>query len=714
MCVDYRMLNKRSVKDAYALPRIEEVFDVLHGAKYFSTIDMKAGYHQVEIEDHHKERTAFTVGPLGFYEYIKMPFGLSNSPATYQRLMEEVLGDYNMTICVIYLDDLIIFSSSFEEHLRHLDMVLTRLRENNLKLSPKKCYFIQERVNFLGHVVSSQGIETDPAKIEKILNWPTPSNAKELRSFIAFAGYYHRFVKDFSKITRPLSELIPGTSKKKKKITKEWVWKDEQQKVFDNLKKIMTQPPVLAYPDFSKEFELHTDASTIGLGAVLYQDGKVIAYASRALTKSEKNYSAFKLEFLALKWAITEKFKDYLALQHFTVFTDSNPLTYVLTSAKLDATGHRWASALGEYNFDIEYRAGKKNIDADAMSRFPHSNFQEKESTQHIDNSTIKAICSSTSNLYTDVLPACNINIVEVTEEPGVPLAQIEYMEIRRQQRADPFIEKWRRTVIDKYKPTVEQCYFKGDLAMRKHFDCLKIKRGILYKEWKRKGMESIFQLVLPKCYKDQVLRGLHDDIGHPGRDRTTSLLKERYFWPGMTSDVEKWVSKCDRCLRRKANTTTSELVNIVSTYPLELVSMDFLTLEPSKGYGNVLVITDHFTKYAVAIPTNNQTAKTTASAFYNEFIVKYSIPTKLHTDQGTNFESDLMKELCNIVGVKKTRTSPYHPTGNGCTERWNRTLLNMLGTLDPDQKSNWKDYVTSLTYPYNCTRHESTNYSQI
>ena len=346
MCVDYRMLHKRSVKDAYALPRIEEVFDVLHGAKYFSTIDMKAGYHQVEIEDHHKERTAFTVGPLGFYEYIKMPFGLSNSPATYQRLMEEVLGDYNMTICVIYLDDLIIFSSSFEEHLRHLDMVLTRLREKNLKLSPEKCYFIQERVNFLGHIVSSQGIETDPAKIEKILNWPTPSNAKELRSFIAFAGYYHRFVKDFSKITRPLSELIPGTSKKKKKITKEWVWKDEQQKVFDNLKKkIMTQPPVLAYPDFSKEFELHTDASTIGLGAVLYQDGKVIAYASRALTKSEKNYSAFKLEFLALKWAITEKFKDYLALQHFTVFTDSNPLTYVLTSAKLDATGHRWASS---------------------------------------------------------------------------------------------------------------------------------------------------------------------------------------------------------------------------------------------------------------------------------------------------------------------------------------------------------------------------------
>ena len=271
LCVDYRMLNKKTVKDSYALPRVEEGFDVLNGAKLFSTIDMKAGYHQVTVEESHKCRTAFTVGPLGFFEYNKMPFGLSNSPATYQRLMEECLGPLNMKICVIYLDDLIIFSDSFEQHLERLDIVLTRLRECNLKLSPDKCFFLQERVKFLGHVVSSEGIETDPDKIEKIKNWPRPSNSDELRSFIAFAGYYRRFVKDFSKIAKPLTDLLPPTTTRKnakpKKI-KEWKWHED---TFNNLRTILTSPPVLAYPQFQKPFEIHTDASGKGLGAVLYQ-----------------------------------------------------------------------------------------------------------------------------------------------------------------------------------------------------------------------------------------------------------------------------------------------------------------------------------------------------------------------------------------------------------------------------------------------------------
>lgn len=266
MCVDYRILNKRTIKDAYALPRIEEVFDVLHGAKYFTTLDTKAGYHQEEIEEHHRERTAFTVGPLGFYEYIKMPFGLSNSPATYQRLMEEILGDYNMTICVIYLDDLIIFADTFKEHLIRLDKILTRLKEHKVKLSPEKCYFIQTSVSFLGHIVSGEGIQTDPTKIEKIKQWKTPKNAGELRSFIAFAGYYRRFIKDFSKITKPLTDLLPGTSSKKnKKQTKIWQWTHKEQQIFDNLKEILTKPPILAYPNFQRPFELHTDASGVDL-----------------------------------------------------------------------------------------------------------------------------------------------------------------------------------------------------------------------------------------------------------------------------------------------------------------------------------------------------------------------------------------------------------------------------------------------------------------
>ena len=203
---DYRTLNNKTVKDAYALPRIDEIFDCLNGAKYFSSIDMKSGYHQIEVEENHNERTGFTVGALGFWEYNKMPFGLSNSPTTYQRVVEECLGDLNMKICVVYIDDLIIFSRTFEEHLDNLEKVFNKLREYQLKLAPEKCHFFRTKVEFLGHVVSAEGIETDPAKIDTIKNWPTPSSSEELRSFLAFAGYYRRFVKDFSRITRPLSE----------------------------------------------------------------------------------------------------------------------------------------------------------------------------------------------------------------------------------------------------------------------------------------------------------------------------------------------------------------------------------------------------------------------------------------------------------------------------------------------------------------------------
>ena len=334
MCVDYRQLNNRTVKDSYALPRIEELLDTLAGSKYFSVLDMKSGYHQVEVLKEHKCRTAFTVGPLGFWEFNRLPFGLSNAPATYQRLIEQCLGDLNMKICAIYLDDLIIFSSTLEEHLERLDIVLRRLKECNLKLNLKKCKFLQTKVKYVGHIVSENGVEADPEKIEKIRNWPTPKNAEEVRQFTSFAGYYRRFVKDFSKIAKPLTELHPNTTVKngkKVKSSKPFVWQTDQQNAFDQLKEALMSHPVLGYPNYNTPFELHTDASAKGLGAVLYQRQNdklgVISYASRGLKRSEKNYPAAKLEFLALKWAVTEKLHDYLYGTTFTVVTDNNPLT---------------------------------------------------------------------------------------------------------------------------------------------------------------------------------------------------------------------------------------------------------------------------------------------------------------------------------------------------------------------------------------------------
>lgn len=301
---------------------------------------------------------------------------------------------------------------------------------------------------------------------------------------------------------------------------------------------------------------------------------------------------------------------------------------------------------------------------------------------------------------------------MEATECPSQPMAQIEISQLRKSQREDSMIGKWMRAVVDQHLPDKHHMS-KEDQIMRKNFSRFRIVRGVLYREI-QDGDNKIQQLVIPQKYIDQVLTGLHNDVGHPGKDRTTSLVRERFFWPLMTLDIEKWVNECDRCLRRKTPTNTrAPLVSIQTTYPLELVCMDFLTVDPCKGgFGNVLVITDHYTRYALAIPTKNQTARTTAEAFYNHFIVNYGIPTRIHSDQGPNFASDLMKELCKLLNIEKSQTTPYHPMGNGTTERFNRTLLDMLGTLELDKKEDWKKYLPTLVYAYNCTKHEVTKFA--
>ena len=352
-CIDLRRLNSRTVKDAYSLPKIESILDSLLGAKIFSTLDLKAGYWQVEMAEECKAYTAFTCGPLGFYECNTMPFGATNAPPTFQRLMHDCLGDLNMRWCIVYLDDIIIFSDSKEEHLKRLEAVFQKLAAAGLKLKPSKCFLFREEIEYLGHVVSGTGISTNPKKVEAVAKWPTPKTVYDVRSFLGFVGYYRRFIKDFSKMSKPIREVITGLEDQSKRTAKKTQieWTEAANSAFGTLKELCTSTPILAYPDYQLPFILHTDSSSEGLGAVLYQkqEGKlrVIAYASRSVSKTEANYPAHKLEFLALKWAVCEKFREYLyGAKTFDIYTDNNPLTYVLTSAKLDACGQRWVAKL--------------------------------------------------------------------------------------------------------------------------------------------------------------------------------------------------------------------------------------------------------------------------------------------------------------------------------------------------------------------------------
>ena len=723
ICIDYRQLNSRTVKDNYALPRIDEILQSLSGNKYFSVLDMKSGYHQIEIDEQHKERTAFTVGPLGFFEYNRMPMGLANAPATYQRVMEECLGDLHLRICFIYLDDIIIFAKSFEEHLERLQMVFEKLREAGIKLSPKKCSLFMKRVRYVGHIVSESGIEPDGEKIAKVLDWPTPTSREQVRQFLGFIGYYRKFIRDFAKIARPLSDLLPSTVKKTRGKSKssntssqnDFCWRDNQEQAFQFLKAQLTQPPILAYPDHSRPFELHTDASSKGLGAVLYQEREgrhhVIAYASRSLKKSERHYPAHKLEFLALKWAITEKFKDYLHSQKFLVRTDNNPLTYVFTTAQLDATGHRWVAALAAYDFVIKYKPGKQMADADAMSRHPGLTSTENDKTCTLSSESIKAICQATNiTTYIDTLPT-NVEVMSQTSA----LPDMRSVDIKREQQHDPIISEWFYYVRHKQKPKKEQLPLSPyHSALLRSFDKLCIRDGILCREVNSVDSQVKYQVVVPNSLVPDILYYLHNDMGHQGRDRTTSLVQDRFYWYGMTSDIDHWISNCTRCLRRKTPTDTrAPMVSITTSQPLEMVCLDFLKLERSKGgFEDVLVMTDHFTRYAVAVPTKNSTAKTTADVLYQQFIVKYGIPHKIHTDQGPNFESNLFQELCSIMGIKKSRTTPYHPMSNGQCERFNKSLVSMLSTLHPEQKKDWKTYIGPIVHAYNCTKHHTTGFS--
>lgn len=737
MCIDYRTLNSRTVPDQYTTPRIDEALDCLSGSKWFSVIDLRSGYYQIAMKEEDKEKTAF-ICPLGFYQFERMPQGITGAPATFQRLMEKAVGDMNMLQVIVYLDDLIIFGKTLAEHEERLLKVLDRLREVGLKISLDKCQFCQTKVKYVGHIVTAEGVAADPAKIEAVTTWPQPYNLKTLRSFLGFCGYYRRFIHNYSSIVRPLTDLTKGygpPQRSKKPVKgKRDVYLDEKElfgdrwdesctEAFEKIKQCLTNAPVLAFADPDKPYTLHVDASLTGLGAVLYQAYpkglRPVAFASRKLSSSEKNYAIHQLEFLSLKWAVVEKFHDYLYGAHFTVRTDNNPLTYVLTSAKLNATGHRWLSDLSVYDFNIIYRPGRNNIDADLLSRIEARD--EETEWQSISQAGVKSICqrvgvlgpSADSPKYAEQLGAPPDCIPDVYAFPTRlqlnSLEQMSRQDLMAAQAQDGLIAPTIQALkCGKWKDNPEL------LPMKREMGKLVMTDGLLHRVSTCHTGKKTQQLVLPAKFKAVVLKTMHDDLGHLGVDRVTDMIRSRFFWPKMSVDVEQYVKNCGECVLRKTPCQrAAPLHQIVSSGPMDLVCIDFLSMEPdSRGVSNVLVITDHFTRYAQAFPTLNQKALTVAKVLVEKYFVHYGLPSRIHSDQGRDFESRLIKELLKILGIQKSRTTPYHPQGDPQPERFNRTLLSMLATLNQEKKRQWSQHVVHLVHAYNSTKCDATGYS--
>lgn len=719
LCVDYRLLNAKTRKDAYPLPRIEESLDALGGAKWFSTLDLASGYNQVPIAEKDKPKTAFCT-PFGLFEFNRMPFGLCNAPSTFQRLMERIFGDQSFQSLLLYLDDIVVFSATFEDHLHRLELVLSRLQEHNLKLKLQKCNFFQQEVKYLGHIVSADGVATDPDKISAVSQWGRPVTVKELRSFLGFASYYRRFVEGFSKMAAPLHRLVAdviGSKHKPRGQAKCSIverWNDECEQAFQALKEQLVSAPVLGYADFGKPFVLEIDASHVGLGAVLSQEQegrrRPIAFASRGLRRSERNmsnYSSRKLELLALKWAVTDKFREYLLGNKFTVFTDNNPLSYLKT-AKLGAVEQRWVSELSVFNFEVKYRPGSTNVNADALSRQPTCN-SISLLTSGVEVPDV--IRQQKAGSHAAPHESCSISTVQ-----AFPIRK--KADLQALQEADPVIGVYKLYWQHAKRPPKQELLqaSKEVRSLVQQWDRTCIRDGVLYRRVRPpKASEEVFQLLLPGCLKEEVLKSLHDDHGHQGVERTTHLVRERCFWPNMWKDIEEYCRNCKRCLVAKANQPKIRTFpgSITASRPLEVLAIDFTVLEKaSDGRENVLVITDVFSKFTQAFPTSDQRASTTARVLTEKWFYIYGVPKRIHSDQGRNFEGELLKQLCKIYGVEKSRTTPYHPEGNGQCERFNRTLHDLLRSLPPEKKRKWPQYLPQVLFAYNTTEHASTGYT--
>ena len=784
LCMDYRKLNSITVRDAFPLPRIDEALQAVHSSNWFTSFDLAQGYLQLAMEESDIKKTAFRAGSTGLYEFTHMPFGLSNAGSSFCRLMEQCLGDQQFVTLLLYLDDISIFAPTIDEMLDRIQLVFNRLKQFNLKIKPKKCQFFSTSVLFLGHVLSAEAISANPEKVDKVKTWPVPKTIKEVQSFLGLASYYRRFIPHFAKKARCLHELVGPTASKPKNRSKARVketkaaeceptitdiktfeWTIEHQEAFDALKEALCTAPVLGYPDFTRDFILETDASLKGLGTVLSQQQKdgsvhVIAYASQSLRPSERsmrNYSSAKLELLALKWAITEKFRDYLLGSRFQVYTDNNPLAYIQES-KLGASQIRWLSELALFDFTIKYQTGHSNRAADALSHRPFNPSCDFE-TESTDSDEVEVISYSATSNEVETIPysvvcealdqclngskipevlkqeaqdiSCAVQtIVEeedklyeeelkevVSEINAVSIfGNISPEDMKEEQQKDPILGLVYKYVTASEKPKTSAITKIKSKAVRKYllqFERLTLKKGVLHRLYINNDVKY-HQMVLPLKYQAQVLKLLHDGQGHQGLERTLALCWERFYWNTMFQDVSEYVKTCPRCQTAKGDYTDPKTKpgSIIANNPMDLLCIDFTKVDPSKSSKeNILVLTDAFSKFSQAFVTPNQKALTVAKILVDKWFYVYGIPARIHSDQGWSFDNQIMQHLYALYGIEQSTTMPYNPRGNAYCERFNRTMIGLLTSLSKEQKDNWPLHLPSLVFAYNAMPHSTTGY---
>ena len=665
LCIDYRELNKLTIKNRYPLPRIDDLFDQLKDAVHFSKIDLRTGYHQLKIKAEDIPKTAFRTR-YGHYEFLVMSFGLTNAPAAFMDLMNRVFKQYLDVCVIVFIDDILIYSRTEEEHTNHLRVVLEILRKEKMYAKFSKCEFWLEEVQFLGHVINKEGILVDPAKIEAVSNWERPTTPTEVRSFIGLAGYYRRFVKDFAKIAGPLTRLTRKTEK--------FVWTDKCEESFQKLKERLVTAPVLALPDEKGDFVIYSDASHKGLGCVLMQHGKVIAYASRQLKEYEIRYPTHDLELAAVVFAL-KMWRHYLYGEKCEIYTDHKSLKYIFTQKELNMRQRRWLELIKDYDCEILYHPGKANVVADALSRKERLKMvtTSEELVREFEKLEIDVKMSgkSTEGLYEIVLQPELLEKVKLCQE-----------RIRSEGRA----------------------FMTGEEAA-----CEKDKDGIVrytYRIW----VPNVQEL------KDEILHEGHNSryTVHPGSTKMYRDLKEYYWWPNMKKDVAEWVSKCLTCQRVKAeHQRPSGLIQPleIPEWKWEHIAMDFVVGLPmtKTNHDAIWVIIDRLTKSAHFLPIKETyTVDRLVDIYLKEIVVRHGVPVAIVSDRDPRFNSRFWRSFQTCVGTKLNMSTAYHPQTDGQSERTIQTLEDMLRVCVIDFKGSWDEHLPLIEFAYNNSYHAS------
>lgn len=676
-CVDYRKLNEVTIKDAYPLPLYNLFFEQVKGSAYFTKLDLKAAYNLVRIREGDEFKTAFRTR-RGQFEYLVMPFGLTNAPAVFQRFINYVLSDFIDKFVVVYLDDILIYSKSLDDHRQHVTKVLEALQQNCLIANLEKCLFHVKEIEFLGHIISGSVVKTDPKKVEAVKNWPTPNTIKQIQSFLGFCNYYRRFIKNFSLIANPLFRLT-------RKDTK-FDWTEECEKSFNDLKDLLTSAPVLLLPDPEKQFILETDASHYALGCVLSQYDSQhklhpVSYYSRSFTKPERNYSITDKELLAIISGL-EEWKHLLigAKEPVKIYTDHRNLLFASKPQKISMRQARWQEILSYYNYKVIYRPGSTNVRADSLSRRPDY------------------VPTNEGNLETILDPQrcsfyCFTNVMEFNDL---------LKSIKTDQIKDPILMEIHQAL-------------NGDAEAKRKLHQFDFSRYTL-----KDGILLFNNLIcVPSTLRKYVISSHHDyaSAGHLGIQRTAELISRNFYWPGWMKDVRNFINSCKICCTMKSSRHRpyGKLIPLeIPECPWQIVEIDFITNIPSKNSNteySIMVTCDRLTKMAhlYAFP-GLPTANDAAIAFLKSVFYLHGLPQKMITDRGSQFTSDLWREITNILSINHKMATTGHHTTLGQVERLNQSIEQFIRCfLRAFPSEDWIDWLYLVEFIYNNSQNSST-----